>query len=64
MYLKLQSVGEPPLILANSVYFAIKDAVRQFRKQIGLDTRFKMDSPATVEKVLDACNDLYEPLVV
>ncbi|OXA57862.1 Xanthine dehydrogenase/oxidase [Folsomia candida] len=59
-----KTVGEPPFILANSVYFAIKDAVRQFRKQLGMDTKFKMDSPATVEKVLDACNDLYEPLIV
>jgi xanthine dehydrogenase/oxidase len=59
-----KSVGEPPLILANSVYFAIKDAVRVYRKQIGLDTKFKMDSPATVEKVLDACNDVYETLIV
>jgi xanthine dehydrogenase/oxidase len=57
-------VGEPPLILANSVYFAIKDAVRKFRKQLGLDTKFQMDSPATVEKVLEACNDMYEPLIV
>ncbi|CAL8083327.1 unnamed protein product [Orchesella dallaii] len=53
-----KTVGEPPLLLANSVYFAIKDAVRQFRKQLGWGSTFRMDSPASVEKVLAACSNL------
>jgi xanthine dehydrogenase/oxidase len=57
-----KEVGEPPLVLANSVFFAVKDAVRASRVERGLSPQFRMDAPATVEEVRRACevsvNDL------
>jgi len=52
-----KGVGEPPLNLAMSVYFAIKDAVASARKDNGLEGYFRMDSPATGERIRLACAD-------
>jgi xanthine dehydrogenase/oxidase len=51
-----KEVGEPPLVLANSVFFAVKDAVRASRVERGLSALFSMDAPATVEEVRRACD--------
>ena len=50
-----KEVGEPPLVLANSVFFAIKDAIRASRLERGLSGLFRFDAPATVQEVLRAC---------
>lgn len=50
-----KEVGEPPLVLANSVFFAIKDAVRESRRERGLSTLFNLRVPATVQEVRKAC---------
>ncbi|XP_014674278.1 PREDICTED: xanthine dehydrogenase/oxidase-like [Priapulus caudatus] len=50
-----KGIGEPPLLLASTVFFAIKNAVRAAREQDGLSGSFQFDSPATVEKILLAC---------
>jgi len=50
-----KEVGEPPLVLANSVFFAVKDAVRASRVERGLSPLFRMDAPATVQEVRHAC---------
>ncbi|WP_395377369.1 molybdopterin cofactor-binding domain-containing protein [Marinicella sp. W31] len=50
-----KEVGEPPLVLASSVYFAIKAAVRASRVERGLDGLFRMEAPATVQEVRKAC---------
>ncbi|MFC3193791.1 molybdopterin cofactor-binding domain-containing protein [Marinicella sediminis] len=50
-----KEVGEPPLVLASSVFFAIKSAVRASRLERGLDGLFHMDAPATVMEVRQAC---------
>ena len=55
----LQAVGEPPLFLASSVYFAIKDAIRVFRKENGSVELFELMVPATAEKVRMACQDQF-----
>lgn len=52
-----KGVGEPPLNLAMSVYFAIKDAVASARRDNGLEGYFRMDSPATGERIRLACGD-------
>ena len=58
-----KAVGEPPLLLANSVFFAIKDAVRAARVAAGETPYVYMDSPATPERIRMACADvLTEPL--
>lgn len=51
-----KEVGEPPLVLANSVFFAVKAAVRASRLERGRDGLFRMDAPATVEEVRRACD--------
>jgi xanthine dehydrogenase/oxidase len=50
-----KEVGEPPLVLANSVFFAIKDAIRASRIERKLSPLFRLDAPATVQEVRRAC---------
>lgn len=50
-----KEVGEPPLVLASTVFFAVKYAVRASRVERGLDGLFRMDAPATVQEVRHAC---------
>jgi xanthine dehydrogenase/oxidase len=51
-----KEVGEPPLVLANSVFFAVKAAVRASRLERGRSGLFRLDAPATVEEVRRACD--------
>ena len=55
----LQAVGEPPLFLAASVLFAIKDAITAARKESGVSGYYRMDSPATCERIRMACVDQF-----
>ncbi len=50
-----KEVGEPPLVLANSVFFAIKAAIRASRTERKLPALFRFDAPATVQEVRQAC---------
>ena len=50
-----KEVGEPPLVLSSTVFFAIKDAIRASRLERGLDGLFRLDAPATVQEVSRAC---------
>ena len=50
-----KEVGEPPLVLANSVFFAIKAAIRASRVERKLPGLFRFDAPATVQEVRRAC---------
>ncbi len=54
-----QAVGEPPLFLAASVFFAIKDAILAARAEGGLTGTFQLDSPATCERIRMACVDRF-----
>ncbi|KAI8505444.1 hypothetical protein Bbelb_166330 [Branchiostoma belcheri] len=54
-----KAVGEPPLLLASSVFFAIKDAVSSARADAGLKGTFRLDSPATAERIRMACQDQF-----
>lgn len=61
-----QAIGEPPLFLAASIFFAIKDAVRAARAQHtdhNIKELFQLDSPATAEKIRNACVDRFTTLV-
>jgi xanthine dehydrogenase/oxidase len=53
--LSAKEVGEPPLVLAASVFLAVKAAVRASRLERGLDGLFRFDAPATVQEVRRAC---------
>ena len=55
--LSSKAVGEPPLFLAASAVFALKDAITSARKDSGLDGFFVLDTPATPERVRMACAD-------
>ena len=50
-----KTTGEPPLVLANSVFFAIKQAVAEARKEVGLTGPFPFDAPATVPRIQQTC---------
>uniref|UniRef100_A0A915DBV3 Xanthine dehydrogenase n=1 Tax=Ditylenchus dipsaci TaxID=166011 RepID=A0A915DBV3_9BILA len=52
-----KAVGEPPLFLGCSVLFAIREAIRDYRLQNGLQGYFRLDSPATAERIRLACED-------
>ena len=46
-----KEVGEPPLVLATTVYLAIKRAVLASRVERGIADWFALDAPATVQRV-------------
>ncbi|MEA2129400.1 MAG: hypothetical protein QOJ85_2291 [Solirubrobacteraceae bacterium] len=50
-----KEIGEPPLVLASTVFFAVKYAIRASRVQRGLAGLFRLDAPATVQEVRRAC---------
>lgn len=52
-----KAVGEPPLFLASTVLYAIKDAVKAARQETGAKGQVKIDSPATSAKIRMACLD-------
>ncbi|XP_022080344.1 xanthine dehydrogenase/oxidase-like [Acanthaster planci] len=54
-----KAVGEPPLFLAASVFFAIKDAIQSARDNAGISRAFRLDSPATAERIRMACQDQF-----
>ncbi|MFK8010192.1 MAG: molybdopterin cofactor-binding domain-containing protein [Saprospiraceae bacterium] len=51
-----KGIGEPPLVLANSVFFAIKQAILAFYKDTGHKGWVEMTAPATIQKIQSACN--------
>ncbi|XP_037384165.1 xanthine dehydrogenase/oxidase isoform X1 [Talpa occidentalis] len=60
-----KAVGEPPLFLASSIFFAIQDAIRAARSQhkdCNTKKSFRLDSPATPEKIRNACGDKFTTL--
>lgn len=52
-----KAVGEPPLFLAASAFFAIWEAVRAAREEAGLSGYFTLHSPATSARIRMACPD-------
>ncbi|KAJ2746556.1 hypothetical protein GGI20_001267 [Coemansia sp. BCRC 34301] len=52
-----KGVGEPPLFLGASVFFALRDAVVAKRHQEGVVAPLYMESPATPEILRMACED-------
>ncbi len=55
----LQGIGEPPLFLSSSIFFAIKDAISCARKEVGIEGYFRLDSPATAERIRMSCTDQF-----
>ncbi|KAM8722350.1 xanthine dehydrogenase/oxidase [Acanthopagrus schlegelii] len=57
-----KAVGEPPLFLAASVFYAIKDAISASRVESGISGPFRLDSPASAERIRNACCDRFTKL--
>ncbi|XP_054263493.1 uncharacterized protein LOC128986901 isoform X2 [Macrosteles quadrilineatus] len=56
--LRSKATGEPPLCMSNAVLFAIRQALRSARKDLGLpDEWLDMDAPFTGEKILLSTGD-------
>lgn len=54
-----KAVGEPPLFLASSIFFAIKEAIQDARREENLDEYFYLPSPATAARIRMACQDRF-----
>uniref|UniRef100_A0A0N5B9E6 xanthine dehydrogenase n=1 Tax=Strongyloides papillosus TaxID=174720 RepID=A0A0N5B9E6_STREA len=52
-----KAVGEPPLFLGCSAFFAIKEAIKAYRLEHNLSGYFRLDSPATAENIRLHCSD-------
>ena len=50
-----KAVGEPPCVLANSVYFAAKQAIMSARQDAGLTGFVSLEAPLTVDVRQQAC---------
>jgi len=53
--LSSKASGEPPLVLATSVFAALKHAILAAREDRGLFGAFQLDAPATVDQIALAC---------
>ncbi|KAL5036700.1 hypothetical protein BDV3_005886 [Batrachochytrium dendrobatidis] len=55
-----KAVGEPPLFLGASVFFALREAIQAARIENGASAEhYRLDSPATSERIRIACNDVF-----
>ena len=52
-----RGVGEPPLFMGSSVFFAIRDALKAAREQYGMSDVLSLQSPATPERIRISCAD-------
>ena len=52
-----KGVGEPPLFLGSSVFFAIKHALTSARADNGIKGDWTLDSPATCERIRTSTGD-------
>ncbi|KAL9651081.1 hypothetical protein ABK040_002798 [Willaertia magna] len=59
-----KAVGEPPLFLGSTVFFAIRNAIENARKDHGKKNYFILDSPATCERIRMLCSDEFTQQVV
>lgn len=50
-----KAVGEPPFFLGTSVFWALKDAIYAYRRDIGITGWFPLDAPCTPERLRMAC---------
>ncbi|XP_073527924.1 xanthine dehydrogenase/oxidase isoform X4 [Phyllobates terribilis] len=57
-----KAIGEPPLFLSASIFYAIKDAIMSARAESGITGIFRLDSPATPERIRNACVDQFTKL--
>ncbi|MDC0684913.1 molybdopterin cofactor-binding domain-containing protein [Sorangium atrum] len=59
-----KEVGEPPLVLAITAFFALKHAILAARQDRGHNEWFQLQAPATVQRVQQACLVTQEDLTL
>jgi xanthine dehydrogenase/oxidase len=52
-----KGIGEPPLFLGSTVFFALREALRAARNMNGKKGEWGLDSPATAERLRLAVGD-------
>jgi len=52
-----RAIGEPPLYLGASTYWAVKKAITAARKDAGMTEYYPLDLPLTSERIRMACYD-------
>ncbi|XP_073816384.1 xanthine dehydrogenase-like [Musca autumnalis] len=58
-----KAVGEPPLFIGSSAFFAIKEAIAAAREANGFSGDFQLQSPATAARIRMACRDEFTQLI-
>ncbi|TDG48374.1 hypothetical protein AWZ03_005119 [Drosophila navojoa] len=58
-----KAVGEPPLFIGSTVFFAIKKAIAAARAECGLSPDFDLQAPATAARIRMACQDQFTQLI-
>jgi xanthine dehydrogenase/oxidase len=57
--LSSKATGEPPLVLATTAFFAIKQAILAARQDHANDSAwFDLDAPATTERIRAVCTGI------
>ena len=64
LFFTSKGIGEPALFLGAAVFYAIKAAISDARKDAGLTGVFCLDSPATAERIRMACVDQFTQQVL
>ena len=57
-----KAIGEPPLFLGCSAFFALQNAVRAAREEAGLSGYYPLDHPGTSERIRMGCADKFANL--
>ena len=52
-----KGIGEPPLTLAAAVVCALREAIRSYRRDQGVEEDWPMEVPMTSERIRMACRD-------
>ncbi|KAH8273140.1 hypothetical protein KR018_006412 [Drosophila ironensis] len=58
-----KAIGEPPLFIGASVFFAIKEAIAAAREDQGLSRHYPLEAPATSARIRMGCQDKFTNLV-
>ena len=62
--LSSRGIGEPGILLSHSVFFALRDAIRNARREYGFKDNFFVDSPLTSERIRMLCPDDLSRMVI
>ncbi|XP_011180964.1 xanthine dehydrogenase [Zeugodacus cucurbitae] len=58
-----KAVGEPPLFIGSTTFFAIKEAIAAARAERQLSANFVLHAPATAARIRMACQDEFTELI-